>query len=106
MIHTLLNSPLIIALQATAAKNSGNENAYYMGGSLVTIVVAAVILQFAWFEPAKKKLKNVEPDAPDPNLLNELEYADYLVWAAEKGQEPLFNKMTTDEAITVYNDED
>ncbi|TRW22577.1 hypothetical protein FMM05_16995 [Flavobacterium zepuense] len=106
MIYPLLNSPLIIALQATAAKNSGNENAYYIGGSLVTIVVALIILQYAWFNPAAKKIVELEKEETDYTLRNEMDYADYMVWAAENGYDVHFDKMSVKDANFIYTEEE
>ena len=106
MIHTLLNSPLIIALQAAAAEDRGRDNAYYIGGSLVTIIVVLTIMQYAWFSPAVKKIAELEKEDTDYALKNEMDYADYLVWAAENGHDVHFDKMSVKDANFIYTEEE
>jgi|GEM_PF-5869751 len=92
----------VIALKAT---DTGSEMFLYLGGSLIAVIVAALIMQFFIYKPIMERLKNVKPEKQTPFFENEAFYAQYVVWCSENGYEPHFLKREV-AVSAIYDDED
>lgn len=93
----------LLLLPALNAAANNSEAGKYAGGGFVVFIVVALLSQIP-YSRLEKKLKNVTYDKNPPMVQNELDYADYLQWAAQNGQAPYFNKMSID--INAVNEDD
>jgi hypothetical protein len=86
-----------LSLPALAAAGQGNdiEGLLFLAGTIITILVGAAIMQYCYYEPIRKKIEAMKyRDRPDDLVQNELDYANYLIWAAQNGYTPLVSKKT------------
>ncbi|RWW99707.1 hypothetical protein [Flavobacterium cerinum] len=95
----------IIPLAAVPKKGFTMEPFMYLGGGLVTVVVAAVLMHFFIYNPVHKKLKDVKQDKPTPFQENEQFYTQYLIWVSQNGLNLHFEKRDVD-VNAVYDEDD
>lgn len=95
----------IIPLAVVPEKGFTMEPFMYLGGGLVTVVVAAVLMHFFIYNPVHKKLKNVKPDKLTPFQENEQFYTQYLIWVSQNGLDLHFEKRDVD-VNAVYDEDD
>lgn len=94
----------IIPLAAVTEKGFTMEPFMYLGGGIITVVVAALLMHFFIYNPVHKKLKDVNPDKLTPFQENEQFYTQYLIWVSQNGLNLHFEKRDVD--VNAVYDED
>jgi len=70
------------------------EPLFYIVGGVLTLGIGYLVLfYFTFFFCALLEgLFGLKVYKPDPALLHEIEYGDYITWAAKNGKVPYFHK--------------
>ncbi len=105
MNTTILAYGLIALKTAAEMEATQKENLFYLGGGLVTIIIAAVLMQLFIYNPVMETLKNVRPAKMTPFFENEQFYAFYLVWCGDNNAKPHFLKRNVP-VEAVYDNEE
>lgn len=95
----------IVPLTAESKGGFTMEPFMYLGGGILTVVVAALLMHFFIYNPVHKKLKNVKPDRLTPFQENEQFYTQYLIWVSQNGLNLHFEKRDVD-VNAVYDEDD
>jgi hypothetical protein len=82
----------------TAAQSARIIEILLLLGGIVFGFVMAIVFQQKVYTPILKKMEAYREERARPKgipieIINEMYYADYLTWAAERGHEPHFLKL-------------